>query len=185
MHERSSQTLLLVCYGLVTITSNLVCIFIVILACAWVRFFLFSAAFPYNGMLSIPCPYEHISSSYPYEMYLVDFISTCRYFKLCIPSRSNIGAKPFTLSHCWTKIQQCPKFKEKYAAQNKVEDQFQVGCIFLSENPQILARIFGKIFCLRFQLCSLKKSYKRKSRFSWVQRFFFCRTIHLFLVYLF
>lgn len=29
------------------------------------------------------------------------------------------GDKPFTLTHCWTMICECPKFKEQYAAQKK------------------------------------------------------------------
>ncbi|KAE8774289.1 Receptor-like protein kinase HSL1 [Hordeum vulgare] len=34
-------------------------------------------------------------------------------------SQSKHGNKPFTLTHCWTMMCECPKFKEKYATQKR------------------------------------------------------------------
>ena len=51
-------------------------------------------------------------------MYIVGFIYVCRCLKLWKSSGVNMG-KPFTLTHCWMKIAECPKWKAQYVAPKK------------------------------------------------------------------
>jgi hypothetical protein len=47
--------------------------------------------------------------------------------------------KPFTLTHCWLLINDCPKFKDQYAARNK-----KVGKAAVADEGDLLKRPRGK-----------------------------------------